>query len=128
MCCLSRKGPAPCDRGRGCLPSITASETSRSEGGQRTGPACVRQIDHRPPPSAGHGFQLPQLTMGTGFVKSRRGVEKPKGKKQLEIVARGRSSRGALQGRIVSIFAAMTPQGRLQNARGGVSPAVFSNT
>ena len=79
----------------------------------------LRQASQRPPPSAGIGFQLPHLTLGTGFVKSRRGVEKPKGKEQLEIVARGRISRRAMQGQIVSIFAAMTPQGRLRNARGG---------
>ena len=56
--------------------------------------------------------------------KSRRGVEKQKGKEQIEIVARGRSSRRALQGQIVTIFAAVTPHGRLQNARGGFFPAV----
>ncbi len=61
-------------------------------GGLGTGPVC--QAGQRPPPSAGHGFQLPHMTLGTGFVKSRRGAEKPKGKEQLEIVARGRSSRG----------------------------------
>ena len=69
----------------------------------------MRQASQRPPPSAGPGFQLPHLTLGTGFVKSIRGVEKPKGKEQLEITARGRSIRRALQGRIVSIFAAITP-------------------
>ena len=37
---------------------------------------------------------------------------------------RGRSSRRALQGQIVKIFAAVTPQGRLQIARGGFFPAV----
>jgi hypothetical protein len=48
----------------------------------------------RPPPTAGLGFQLPHLTLGTGFAKSRRGVEKPKGTEQLKIAARGRSRRG----------------------------------
>jgi len=28
----------------------------------------MRQIGQRPPPSAGPSFQLPHLTMGTGFV------------------------------------------------------------
>ena len=37
---------------------------------------------------------------------------------------RGRSSRRAMQGQIVKIFAAVKPQGRLQSARGGFSPAV----
>ena len=84
----------------------------------------LRQAGQKPPLSAGLGFQLPHLTQGTGFVKSRRGVEKPKGKEQLEIAPRGRSSRGAMQSHIVSIFAPVTPQGRLQNASGGFSPAV----
>ncbi len=37
---------------------------------------------------------------------------------------RKRSSRRTLQGQIVTIFATVTPQGRLQNARGGFSPGV----
>ena len=61
----------------------------------------MRQARQRSPPSAGPGFQLPHMTLGTGFVKSRRGVEKPKGKEQLEIGARGRRNRRALQGHIV---------------------------
>ena len=89
--------------------------------GDKTG---LRQASQRPPPSAGPGFQFPHLTLGAGLVKSRRGVEKPKGKEQLEIVARRRSSRRALQGQIVTIFAAVTRQGRLHNARGGFFPAV----
>jgi len=34
--------------------------------GDRTG---LRHADQRSPPSAGLGFQLPHLTLGTGFVK-----------------------------------------------------------
>ncbi len=63
----------------------------RGGSGEKTN---LRQAGQRPPPSAGPNFQLPHLTMGTGFVKSRRGVEKPKGTEQFKIVARGRSRRG----------------------------------
>ncbi len=97
----------------------------RGGSGDMTG---MRHACQRPPPSAGPGFEFPHLTLGTRFVKSRRGVEKPKRTEQMKIVARRRGSRSALQGQIVSIFAAVTPQGRLQNARGGVSPAVFPIT
>ena len=54
----------------------------------------LRNGGQRPPPTAGPGFQLPHLTPGTGFAKSRRGMEKPKGTEQLKIAARGRSRRG----------------------------------
>ena len=67
-------------RGIGALPY-------RGGSGERT---YLRQAGQRPPPSAGFGFQFPCVTLGTRFVKSRRGVEKPKGKEQLEIVAGGR--------------------------------------
>ena len=63
----------------------------RGGSGEKTN---LRQASQRPPPSAGLGFQLPHLTMGTGFVKSRRCVEKLNGTEQLKIVARGRSMRG----------------------------------
>ena len=94
--------------------TIAATELPRTEGGMGTG-GCERNAAQRPPPTAGHGFQLPHLTPGTGFAKSRRGVEKPKGTAQREIVARGRSSRRALQGRIVSISATEAPRGRLRS-------------
>ena len=96
--------------------SIAAEELPRTEGGLGTG-GCKRNAAHRPPLTAGQGFQLPHLTPGTGFARSRRGVEKPKGMEQREISTRGRSSRRVLQGRIVSISAAESPQGRLRSAR-----------
>ncbi len=43
-----------------------------------------------------HNYQI--LTLGPGAIRQGRGVEKPKRKEQVEIVARGRSSRRALQG------------------------------
>ncbi len=55
------------------------------------------------------------LTLGPRAISQGRGVEKPKGTEQLEIVARGRSSR-RLQDRMVSIFAAEASQGRLRSA------------
>jgi len=54
----------------------------------------LRNACQRPSPSIGLGFQLPHLTLGTGFVKLKRGVEKPKGTEQLKITARGRNIRG----------------------------------
>ena len=49
----------------------------RGGSGDKTG---LRHASQRPLLSAGPGFQFPHLAMGTRFVKSRRGVEKPKGK------------------------------------------------
>ncbi len=87
----------------------------RGEYGDRTG---LRQASQRPSPFSGPSFQFPHL--GTGFVKSRRGVEKPKGTEQLEIDAMGRSSRRAMQGHIVSIFATVTrPKGDCKMPEGG---------
>ena len=85
---LPRTGLPTKHHGIGALPY-------RGGFGDKTG---LRQAGHRPTPSTGPGFHFPHMPLGTGFAKSRRGVEKPKGTEQLEIVARGRSSRRVLQG------------------------------
>ena len=84
--------------------------------GDRSG---LRQAGQRPPPSAGLGFQIPHLTLGTVFVKSRRGVEKPKGTEQLKIVARGRIMPGEDPARSDRVdLRRQGTQGRLRSAEG----------
>ena len=108
-----------------CLRPVAASrrwKLSRTEGGLGTGEAAHRR--HRPPPTAEPGPTAPKPDPGRRNDKFGCGVEKPKVKEQPETAARGRSSRRALQGQIATIFAAGTPQGRLQIARGGFFPTV----
>ena len=89
------------------------------------GRTSVRQASQRPSPSAGLGFQLPHRALGTGFVKSRSGVEKPKETEQLKIAARGRSKRGEGPARSDRVdLRRRGTQGRLQSAEGGGFPAV----
>ncbi len=103
-------------RGDGALPYREGSGDKRLRELRRT----TTPTDSRIP--AKHIYEF--LTLGPGAISQGRGDEEPKGTEQLDFVARGRSNSRALQGWIVSIFAAETPQRRLRNARGGFSPAV----
>ncbi len=113
---MAADGDATKHRGGGALPYRGGSVVMRLRVFRRTATPTDIQI------MAKHDYEF--LYMGPGAISQGRGDEEPKGKEQLESDARGRSSRRALQGRIVSIFAAETPQRRLRNARGGFFPAV----
>jgi len=79
----------------------------------------LRNAGQRPPPSTGPSFQLPHMTLGTGFVKSRRGVEKPKWTEQPKIDANGRSKRGEDTARSDRVdLRRRGTQGRLRSAEG----------
>ncbi len=86
-----------------------------------------RDDGNRPPPTTGsRPYNYEILTLGTRAISQDRGVEKPNWTEHMEIAARGRKSRKALQGRIPWIFAAEAPRGRLRSARGRFFPAVSS--
>jgi len=104
-------------RGGGALPYRGGSGGRRLRASRRT----TTPTDSRIMAKHSYGF----LTLGPGAISQGRVDEEPKETGQLKIAARGRSSRRALQGRIVSIFAALTPHGRLRNARGGSSLRFF---
>ena len=88
-------------RGVGALPYRRGSWDRRLRASRHTTtPADSRIL-------AKHSYEF--LTLGPGAISQGRGDGEPKGMEQLEIVARGRSSRRAMQGQIMSIFAAVTP-------------------
>ncbi len=74
-------------------PIIVAVELPRTEGGLKIRGAW-RDAGKRPSTTTGFWLQSYLiLTMRLGAISQGRGVEKPKGMEQMEIDARGRSSR-----------------------------------
>ena len=103
-------------RSGGALPHRGGFEDRRLRALRRTTISTDNRI------LAKHNYEF--LILGPGEISQGRGDEELKGTEQLEIDASGRSSRRALQGQIMSIFVTVTPQGRLQNAR-GIFPCGF---
>ena len=114
---MAADGAATQHRGGGALPYRGGSGDKRLRASRRTTTPTDNRI------LAKHNYEF--LTLGPGAISQGRGDEDLKGTEQLEIAPRGRSSRRALQSQIVSIFAAVTPRGRMQNVGGGFSLRIF---